>query len=223
MEVPSSRTPNLDFEIGARVHCREDSCGRVSRVVIDPESEQVVALIVERGLLQKDSRVVPLRLVLEATPDEIRLDVDSDALDDYTEYNETEYSAPAEGWKHARYHMGEASYWAPPYRSVIDMPVVPMLRQTITEGIPSTQEAIGKGTDVRDREGDLGTVDRVLTNRESGAITHLVVKSTGLLSSDTRILPIGLVVEVDDLGVLADLQGREFEDLPEYQPDKGRT
>jgi sporulation protein YlmC with PRC-barrel domain len=223
MEVPSSRTPNLDFKIGAEVQCRDDSCGKLSRVVIDPETEQVVALIVERGVLQKDSRVVPLRVVIEATPDTIRLDLESDALDNYTEYNETEYAVPAEGWEHSRYHMGEASYWAPPYRPIMDMPVMPMLRQTIHEGIPSTQEAIGKGTAVRDREGELGTVDRVLTNRESGAITHLVVKSAGLLSSDIRLLPIGMVSEVDDMGVIADLQGREFEDLPEYQPDKGRT
>jgi uncharacterized protein YrrD len=220
MEQSSSRSLNLDFEIGAQVECSDESCGKLVRVVIDPDSASVVALVVERGLLSKDARVVPLRLIAEATPDTIRLALERDALDNFPEYDETEFSVPAEGWEHQRYHSGDVAFWAPPYLPVINQPVMPMLRQTIREGIPSTQEVIGAGTSVRDQEGELGTVDRVLTHRDSGAITHLVVESGKLLGSDVRILPIDLISEIDDLGVIADLQGRDFEDLPKYRPDE---
>jgi uncharacterized protein YrrD len=223
METPSPQTPNLDFEIGAEVHCREESCGKLKRVVIDPDTERVVALVIERGFLQKDARVVPLRVVAEASPDTIQLDLNTAEVENYPEYNETEYAVPADDWSHERYNVGDATFWAPPYLPVINEPVMPMLRQTVREGISSTQEVVGTGTPVRDRDGEIGVVDRVLTNRQSGAITHLVVKPEGLLDNDARIVPIAFVSEIDDLGVIVNLEDRPFEDLPEYRPRRRKS
>jgi uncharacterized protein YrrD len=221
MNVAPYNSPNLAFNIGAQVQCREDSCGKLSRVVIDPDSDSVVALIIEQGFLQKESRVIPLRLVIEASTDTVELNLEREDLERYPEYNEVEYAVPSDDWRHDQYQVSEAAYWTPPYRTVVEMPVVPMVRQTIHEGIPSTQEVIGKGTPVRDRmDDDLGSIDHVLTNRESGAITHLVIDTGGLLSSDLRVVPIGLVVEIDDQGVIIDTRDRELEDMPEYREDK---
>jgi uncharacterized protein YrrD len=221
MNVAPYNSPNLDFDIGAQARCRGESCGKLGRVVIDPDSDSVVSLIIEQGFLQKESRVIPLRLVLEASPDTIELDVDRDDLDRYPEYDEVEYAVPSDDWRHDQYQVSEAAYWTPPYRTVVEMPVVPMVRQTIHEGIPSTQEVIGKGTPVRDRtDEDLGHIDHVLTSRESGAITHLVIDTGGLLRSDLRVVPIGRVIEIDDQGVIIDVQDRELEDMPEYREDR---
>ena len=222
MTSRSSQSPNLDFDIGAKVQCRDGSCGKLIRVVIDPDTDSVVALVVESGLLQKDARIVPLRLVEAASPDTIQLDIDSERLEDFVEYTETEYAALPPDWQHDRYNIGDASYAAPPYIPIIDAPVMPMVRQTVHEGIPSTQEVVGQGTPVRDLSGEVGVVDRVFTNRESGLITHLVVKLSGLLSSDTRIVPIDFVSEIDDLGVLIHMKNRDFDDLPEYRPERSR-
>ncbi len=219
---PSPQAPNLDFDIGATVQCRDKSCGKLIRVVIEPDTDKVIALVVERGLVQKDARIVPLRVVESASPETIQLAIDSERLEDYVEYREAELAALPHDWQHDRYNIGEASYAAPPYLPVVDAPVMPMVRQTVHEGIPSTQEVVGQGTPVRDLNGEVGVVDRVLTNCESGQITHLVVKRSGLLSSDTRIVPISFVSEIDDLGVLIHMEGREFDDLPEYRPERSK-
>ena len=218
MRATPPPTPSLDFDVGAPVACRGEGCGKLARVVIDPETERVVALVIEYGgLLDKKRRVVPLRAVAQAEPDTIRLDLDKEDLAHYPEYNETEYAIPSDDWRHDRYQTDDAVYWNPPYRPIVNMPVVPMLRQRVHEGIPSTLDVIGSGTPVRTLTGELGVVDHVLTSRDSGLITHLVVRRGALLGADARIVPIAYVTEIDDEGIMVELAHETWEELPEYR------
>jgi uncharacterized protein YrrD len=67
-------------------------------------------------------------------------------------------------------------------------------------------------------EQDLGTVDHVLVDRESGDIEHLVV-DRGLLA-DSVIVPTTAIDSMREEAVFVDLTEEELEKLPRYHPQK---
>lgn len=78
----------LTLIIGARVYGKNGKCGRLSQVVVDPDTWRVTHIIVEEGFLQRRSRVFPISTVAQATTGDIYLPLDDEELNNYPEYNE---------------------------------------------------------------------------------------------------------------------------------------
>ncbi len=95
----SQQTGTTQFTIGAKVSCRSGSCGKLTRVIIDPIRGTLTHLVVEPRD-HEQGRLVPLNLVESASPEQIDLacsrkefdaldlSVDTDYLpmDDYSPY-----------------------------------------------------------------------------------------------------------------------------------------
>ena len=82
---------DFDFNIGAQVHCQDGQCGKLAKVVVNPDTLQVTDLIIEEGFLLKRARVFPISVVESTTAEDIYLSVHSDDLGNYREYREIEY------------------------------------------------------------------------------------------------------------------------------------
>ena len=76
----------FDFNIGATVHCKNGKCGKLQKIVVDPESMEVTDLIVSKGLILTEDRVVPVSDVDRATEDYVMLSVNDTQLEEYPEY-----------------------------------------------------------------------------------------------------------------------------------------
>ena len=70
----------MDIPINARVECADGPCGRSTFLIIDPTKEQVTHLVVQEQEAPHTERLVPIELVLESTPQGIRLRCSRDAL-----------------------------------------------------------------------------------------------------------------------------------------------
>lgn len=206
----------MDLHIGADVYFRDGRGGKLIKVVVDPASKRVTHLIVEKGFLQKEDRVLPVTLVERATPEAIYLSIESKELAHYPKYREMEFVQPAPDWEYNRYRQGEVVHWATYYGLVTVEPIVPYVRYKVHEGVPATQEVIGRGTPVRTLDGVVGKIDHVLVNRETGEITHLVLRRG--VFPQRLVIPISLVTEVDDEGVFLDITNEELKELPHYTP-----
>ena len=79
-----------DYSIGAPVYCRDGDCGRLHKVVVDPNTRQVTDLIVKRGFLLTIDRVLPVDVVERAAGEGIYLSISSEALDNYPEYRSSD-------------------------------------------------------------------------------------------------------------------------------------
>lgn len=207
----------FDFNIGAQVHCKDEHCGKLLKVVVDPHTQRVTDLIVERGFLLKTDRVLPVSAVERATDQDIHLYINSDELEDYPEYREVEFKKPAPGWEQTeRYKPEHVRCWVGPYGLVGREPVVPMIRQQVHEGIPSNLEVIEQGTPVHNLQSTAGEVDHVLVNHESGEIGHLVVRK-GIIPH-YPIIPVSMVKEVSEEGITVIATDEEIKELPRYKP-----
>jgi osmotically-inducible protein OsmY/sporulation protein YlmC with PRC-barrel domain len=207
----------FDFNIGAQVYCGEEACGELLKVVVDPHKERVTDLIVQRGLLFKTDRVLPVSAVERTTGQDIYLSVSSDEVKDYPEYREVDFKKPAPGWGQTRQYKAEHTRcWTSPWGPACQEPVVPMVRQRVHENVPSTSEVIERGTPVLNVMGEIGKVDHVLVDRESGEITHLVVRK-GLIP-EHPIVPASAIERVSEEGVAIDVTKEALEELPQYTP-----
>jgi uncharacterized protein YrrD len=218
MSNATSEKTELDLNIGADVTCTEGRCGKLIRVVIDPRTQRVTDLIVEKGFLQKVDRVIPVTAVEEATGESIRLNVDADAFKDFQEYDETSVRLPVGGYRGNRYRTNEVVYLMGRYRSVfVEEPIVPTVEHKVHEGVPTELDVIGSGTPVRNMLGDLGEVDHLLINADTNRITHLVVKTKGLFS-DYPVVPISDVSGIDEAGIFIKVSEEELREYPRYSP-----
>jgi uncharacterized protein YrrD len=207
----------FDFDIGAQVYCEEEACGKLLKVVVDPQSERVTDLIVARGFLQRIDRVLPVSDVEKTTDQGIYLSIGSDDLEESTEYREIEFREPAPGWnKNGRYRADQVACWPSPWGVVCREPVVPMVRRHIHEGVSPSKEVIERGTPVLNVQGKLGEVDHVLVDHKTGEITYLVVRK-GLLP-EYPIIPALLVKDIGSEGVFVDISEDGLDGLPRYAP-----
>jgi osmotically-inducible protein OsmY len=205
------------FTIGADVHCPDGRCGRLEKVVIDPHTERVTDLIVEKGFLQKEDRILPIDVVAEADEEEIHLSVGSDRLSDYRIYEEAAFVRPAAGWESGSYTGDQVRYWVPQQGLVIDEAIVPRTRRRVRIGVAANERLIERGTPVHGRgRKKLGEVDHVLVKPENGEISRLVVRR-GLVP-EYRLIPFDEVEEVSEEIIYTELTEDEVSELPRYQP-----
>jgi osmotically-inducible protein OsmY len=205
------------FRIGAQVVCRDGRCGRLLKVVVDPDSEQVTDLIVEKGFLLTTDRIVPVAAVERATEEEIELSIVSEDLEGYPEYHEDEMTAPAPHQERAEERKAEeAEQRTSLYDQAFERAFVPRVRHRVHKGISPERSVIERGMPVNNMEETIGLVDHVLVDRESLEITHLVV-DRGLLAS-SMVMPFAMVKQIGEGGVDVEVTDQELEQLPRYTP-----
>ncbi len=204
----------LSFSIGAAVHCDDGAMRAADTRRHRSLTDRVTALIVEKGFLQREDRVVPVMAVKSASDDQIVLGMHSSALRDLQEYREVDFRAPVERWDRGRYQPEQTRYAVSPYEAAVGSGVcslapVPVPRRCALQ--PEGQVAERRcvmPTKV------FGEVDHVLVDCEGQYITYLIVRQG--LFSDYVIVPVDAIVEVDDAGILLTLARDEVRTLPRY-------
>lgn len=198
----------FDFHMGASVHCTDGRCGKLVKLVVDPQSQQITDLIVEKGFLLKQDRVLPVATVERVTPDDIYLTIHSDSLGDYAEYKEVTVEEPI---PEAGYRLGVAMNMD----GTFSEPRIPTIRKRLREGIAAGKAVLDRHSEVETLDKVIGHVDHVIVDGETDVITHLVMRRG--FFGDYRVIPVEMVEEVgDDIFVL--LSREELNALPHYEP-----
>lgn len=70
---------------------------------------------------------------------------------------------------------------------------------------------------VRNDEGIIGNVDRVIIDPITGKITHIVINK-GLIVSNLTIIPIAIVESIYNDGIFVLATDQEIEQFPAYDP-----
>ena len=215
-----------------------DNVGQIDRVVLEPKTREVSYLIVRKGFLFTEDKVLPIQFVRDATEERVTLESEAGNLDALPAFEETQY-LPAD-WEelegadvntdHVRSGNSFAATSSPALvPSVFWYPSIGMepwgyrnwagpsyVAKTETN-IPDDTVALKKGATVKTRDDEnVGAVDEIVTGQDKRA-THFVI-SQGLIFKTHKAIPVQWISEVTEdevkLGVHSDL----LERLPEYQP-----
>jgi len=229
----------MQFKQGAVVQTADGrTIGRLDRVVVDPRTKEVNYVVVRKGTLFTQDKVVPLTLVARADADEIVLREDAGELEDLPNFDER-YYVPAEDNVGAP--MGEPGfapqlYAYPPVlggnlgtmgagfgtaapQQMGAMTVGPGVVEHRERPIPDDNVALRAGARVIAADGDsLGRVEQVLTGSGTDEVSHFVV-SEGLLFKDRKLIPISWVSQISEDEVHLAVDSRFVSKLEEYNSE----
>lgn len=212
----------MNFVKGAEVFTATgEKIGTISRIVIDAKTRDVTDLVVERGALFKDEKVIPVGLVDLENEDEITLRETNQSVDDFLDYETTHYVPLDQAG--VPYENIDTYYWYPPTNFQTPtagiLPGIPpdYVPQTETS-IPEGRIAISEGAQVISADDKhIGNVEQVITNSETNNVTHFVV-GKGFLLKEHKLVPAHWVTTVEEDKIYLSVEARLFDRLPDYQP-----
>lgn len=212
----------MNFVKGAEVFTASgEKIGTISRIVIDAKTRDVTDLVVERGALFKDEKVIPVGLVDLENEDRIMLRETNQSVDDFLDYETTHYVPLDEAG--VPYENIDTYYWYPPTNFQTPTGgILPGIRpdyvpETETS-IPEGRVAISEGAQVISADDKhIGNVEQVVANSETKNVTHFVV-GKGFLLKEHKLVPAHWVTSVGENKVYLSVEARLFDRLPDFQP-----
>lgn len=203
-----------------------EEVGKINRVILDPGTNEVTHVVVQKGWLFTEDKVVPIEMIGSATEDKVLLKEDAGEFDELPAFEETHYIGlgeeeyrPGGHLPYSRY--APAYYWYPP-SGYIGYPGYgrgfyggwPLVT---TRNIPEDTVPIREGTDVMSSDDKhVGDVERIFVDPDSNQATHFVV-SQGLLFKDRKLIPAHWVTSVEEDKVHLSVASRLLERLPSYE------
>jgi uncharacterized protein YrrD len=141
-----------------------DRVGTVDHLLMDPTTRRVTHLVIHRGFLLEEDRVVPVELVERATPEGIFLHLTSQEVARQPLYREERFASPPPDWEPLPgYSATDILFWGSPYGGVAP-PVLPVVEHTIRHGIPERTIVLERSTEVRTRDDVTGEIDHLLVD-----------------------------------------------------------
>ena len=213
----------MNFVKGAEVFTAAgESIGTISRIVIDAKTRDVTDLVVERGGLLKQERVVPVGLVDQEREDRITLRETNQGVEDFPLYEVTHYVDANLGT--GPYENVETAYWYPPVGFQVQLPhagvhpaFIPEEVAVTETSIPEGRLVISKGAQVVSADDEhIGNVEQVIVDSDN-TVSHFVI-SKGFLLKEHKAVPAFWVSSVDDNKIRLSVEARLFDRLPDYHP-----
>lgn len=214
----------MQFKQDASVYSADgEKVGQIERVVIDPDSREITHVIVRRGALFTEDRVIPVELVATTSEDQATLRADAGDLGELPYFEVNQYvNLDQEEIDHADYPADFAPplYWYPsggaPPIGYPGYPGQPHIIKT-ERNIPDDTVAVGEGAEVISAEGErVGEVEKILTDPDDNVVTHFVI-SKGVLFEEHKLVPVAWVDKVEETKIHLSVGSGLLEDLPEYE------
>jgi uncharacterized protein YrrD len=193
-----------------------EKVGEVDRVVVSPRSSEVTHLIIEKGFLFTEERVLPMALVDRANEDEVILNQPKDSLE-LPEYNEEYYLPYDELDKVAATQYYPMLYARPVYGYPPPSAPDHTLPAEVDVKVPTDGIHLEEGTNVISADDEhVGDVAQVFVRSSDDQVTHLLI-SRGLLFTTEKLVPIDWVDSADEDGVHLAVNKTALENLPDYE------
>ena len=198
--------------------------GRINRFVLHPGINELTHIVVQKGWLLPEDRVIPMRAIASAEKDRILLkeDVNLEELPPFEErhYIEVEEDILTAGYP--AYRFSPAYYWYPP-SGYIGYPALgaeyygwsPM--ETV-KNTPAGTVPLQKGADVIGVDGEsVGRVEEILVDESTHRATHFLV-SAGTLFKQQKLIPAHWLKSVEETRVHLSIPSGLLERLPDVLP-----
>jgi sporulation protein YlmC with PRC-barrel domain len=219
----------VQFTIGAEASCSDGTCGKVTRVIVDPVAEEVTHLVVEPSHRRGLGKFVPLGLI-DSTAGQIRLSCTQAQFEKLDPAEETRFIPGTNGY--AGYGPGQVGYW--PYYGLGMGGELGIgggmsegltgfgggnISQTVTEDtVPLGEVDVRRGDTVEATDGEIGRVQGLVIDRGSRHVTHVLLQEGHRWGRREVAIPISAVASTSD-GIQLRISKQEVQDLPPVDVD----
>ena len=196
----------MDIPINAEVQCTDGLGGRTNCVLINPITPKVTHVVVREKDFPHTERLVSREMIVETSPDSIRLACTQHELAELESFTEVEYL------------HDDVPYWTYEAEEYRMWPYVEPEFETIPvdiEQVPPGELTIHRGSGVRDKNNHrVGQVDEFLVDPASGHITHLVLREGHLWDKKDVTIALVEIDRIEDDEVYLKLDKHTIEKLP---------
>jgi uncharacterized protein YrrD len=216
----------MQFKQGVRVYTTNNqTVGTVDRVVIDPLTKDVSHIVVRKGHLFTEDKVIPINLIATATEDKITLQENGVNFQALQPFEEIHFIPVIEDEDYEHDTEGNAPHYVLPlypYQSLGSTPVkyavTPYPYTTETERhIPDNTVALKEGAQVISADDKhIGKVERLFVDARNNHATYVVV-SHGLLFKDRKLVPTTWIKSVSDNEVQLSVKAHILDTLAEFE------
>jgi uncharacterized protein YrrD len=202
-----------------------EEVGKINRVVLDPATNEVTHIVVQKGWLLPEDKVVPLRMVSSATEEKVVLNEDTGDFEQLPPFEETHYVELPEGdtspAKQSNYRYAPAYYLYPP-SGYTGYPAYglgyygwpPIVTQ---QNIPENTIPLKEGSKVISSDDEhVGDIERLIVDPDSNRATHFLI-SQGLLFRERKLVPADWVRSVEEDRVHLAVPSKLLERLPAHE------
>lgn len=217
----------LLFRLGADVRCADGDCGKIRSLVVDPGDDAVTHLVVEPAHRQGLGKLVPLRLVgtgiADAVEGEVRLRCTMAEFGQLDPAEATYFFPGNEDYEiYRREPVVSWPYYAPPGAMLPGAPGRPgdpgevaqvVTVDTVPDQLPGEDE-VSRGERVHATDGDIGHIQGIVVDADSGRVTSVLLRAGHLLGRRTVLIPRSAVAEVGADGFHLHLTKEQVQNLP---------
>ena len=205
-----------------------EEVGRINRFILDPETNEVTHVVVQKGWFFTEDKVVPMEMIGSATEDKVVLKEDTGRFDQLPPFEETHYVGLGEedyrpGGDLPYRRSTPGYYWYPPsgFRGYpnygLGLGYYGRRPTSTTRNIPEDTIPLKEGTDVMSSDDEhVGDVERLFVDPDSNQATHFLI-SQGLFFKDRKLVPMHWVTSVEEDKVHLSVASRLLERLPSYE------
>ena len=188
------------LHMGARVHCQNGKCGKLTQVGVHPGTWQVTDVVVSKGFLMKEARVFPVSIIDHTEPDDVHLTLRSDDIFFYSKYRSTEgrQSVP-DSPQQSMNNSGQRSDKLPQ-----------VYKEKAQKDPGLNREFLTGSTLVKNSEGFVGKLCDVVVDAETNEITHVIVQQ-GLHFPEYLEVPIVFVETISSNSIFLSLSQEELD------------
>ena len=203
----------LALRFGENVYASGKHCGQLARLVVTPKLWQITDLIVEDGLLFKQSTVVPITAVSDTLGQNINLKVPVEQVKCYPEFRETLVKKGGAAWSTTQAAgAGEVEYFMLPSTAV---PTLTIPTEKARTGVSSTALILDSETMVECLESQIGRLSHVIVDAKDCLISSLVF-AQGTLFPKNYTISSYYIDYLSETKIQIALTRAEADQLPEY-------
>ena len=202
----------MEFKEGTSVYSSDEkNAGNIHQVVIDPETKEVTHIIILRGPLFKDDKVIPVENVVSASQESVVLNCKLEEIKAMSPLDIKKYTPLDEA-------SGGAQSYSPTMGGLYSNPgPQPYVVTETTRTIPEELVVLKEGARViSSDEEHVGNIERVYTDPDSGKVSRFIV-SQGLLLKTKKAVPIQMVDKIEDDEVYLSVGAQQLAELPEEE------
>ena len=190
----------MDMHLNAHVECLDGRIGRLENIILNPKTEKVTYLVVRGNDLQNTERLVPERLVKEASHDTVFLSISKEKFEGMKNFIQEEYIP-----SNITLYMAEQAGWN------MGTPASVFVEH---EAVPAGGLIVHKGAKVFATDGHAGKVDDFLVEKKTGRITHLILLEGHLWGKKDISVPVNQIDRYEDGNIYLKIDKNGVEALP---------
>jgi sporulation protein YlmC with PRC-barrel domain len=212
-----------EFSLGADASCSDGPCGKLTRLIVDPETQAVTHLVIEPEHRRERGRFVPIGLA-DDTAGEIKIRLTRAEFDKLDPAEETDL-LPGDGGYDQIYNPalgtlgGSARF---PGLAMASFRPNDKAAAATHDAVPMGEVDVRRGEPVYATDGEIGKIQGLVVDPSSRHVTHVLLEEGHLWGHKEVAIPVGSITRVGDI-VRLTIDKQQVQDLPPVDIDHLET